>query len=129
MTQFSNGLILIIDTSEKKAFVALVEDGDVVGEKTWENSPDVGRYVLDVVGELLKEAEMELKDIDRIAVQAGPGRYYSSLRAGVTVANVLAYAVGADVVGLEKTSRGDLIHEASVAKPEKMVLPRYACRP
>lgn len=129
MTQFSNGLVLLIDTSSEEVFVALVRGGDVVGERTWENSPDVGRRVLSVVDELLKEADLKLKDVGRVAVQVGPGRYYSSLRAGVTVANMLAYAVGAGVVRLTGVDRGDLIHDASVAKPEKMVLPRYACRP
>lgn len=116
---------MIINTSDEKVSVALIRDGEVLDEKTWENSPDVGRYVLDVVSELLRGAEAELKDIDKIAVQVGPGRCYSSLRAGVTVANMLAYALGADVVGLTGINRDDLIDEASVAKREKMVLPRY----
>ena len=64
-------LVLIIDTSGEKAFVALVRDGDVVGERTWEVSWDAGRQVLNVVDELLEGAGLKLEEIDRIGVGGG----------------------------------------------------------
>jgi len=118
-------LVLVIDTSGEKAFVALVRDGDVVGERTWEVSWDAGRQVLNVVDELLEGAGLKLEEIDRIGVGAGPGRHYSALRAGVTVANLLAYASGAEMVQLTSLDKSGLVSEACVAKPVKAVLPRY----
>lgn len=100
MTQFLNNLVLIIDTFGEKAFVALVRGDEVLGERTWQSSPDVGRYVLNAVDELLKEAGLKLEEIGRVAVQAGSGQHYSALRAGVVVAQMLAYVVGAEVVEL-----------------------------
>ena len=119
-------LVLIIDTSGEKAFVALVRDGDVVGERTWEVSWDAGRQVLNVVDELLEGAGLKLEEIDRIGVGAGPGRHYSALRAGVTVGSILAYAVGAEMTQLTSSDKSGLVSEAGAAKPVKALRPKYA---
>lgn len=129
MTKFSNNLILVIDTSGEKAFVALIREGDVVGERTWEASWDAGRRVLEVVDELLEEAGLKLEEIDRIGVGVRPGRHYSALRAGVTVANLLAYAGGVEMFQLTSSDKSALVREACVAKPVKVVLPKYAYKP
>ncbi len=126
MTEFSNDLILVIDTSGEKAFVALVRGGDVVGERTWESSPDVGRRALNVVDELLKGAGLKLEDVGRVGVGVGPGRYYSALRAGVTVGSILAYAAGAEMIQLTSSDKSGLVSEACAAKPVKAVLSKYA---
>lgn len=119
-------VVLIVDTSGEKAFVALVRDSNIVVERAWTSSPDAGRRVLEVVDELLEEAGLKLEEIDRIGVGAGPGRHYSALRAGVTVADLLAYANGAEIVQLTSSDRSGLICEACVAKPVKAVLLKYA---
>jgi tRNA A37 threonylcarbamoyladenosine modification protein TsaB len=54
--------------------------------------------VLLSIAALLSEQELGPKDIDRIAVHAGPARRTSALRAGVTVANLLASSAGISLV-------------------------------
>ncbi len=91
---------LIIDTSGDQLRVVLADEGRVLGQKRWRSSPETGRLVLAATETLLSKAGVAAGDINRVAVHAGPGRYGSSLRAGVVAAQMLACAWGVDLVPL-----------------------------
>ncbi len=87
-------LILAFDTATDVATVALLRDGDVLGER-------VSRAVrvLKDAEELLNEAGIESDDVEGIAVGTGPGSY-TGLRMGLVTARTLSVALGVPVAGV-----------------------------
>jgi tRNA threonylcarbamoyladenosine biosynthesis protein TsaB len=87
-------LILAFDTATEVATVALVRDGDVLGER-------VSRAVrvLRDVEELLEEAGLTADDLDAIAVGTGPGSY-TGLRMGLVTARTLNVSLAVPVAGV-----------------------------
>jgi tRNA threonylcarbamoyladenosine biosynthesis protein TsaB len=87
-------LILALDTATEAATVAVVRDGEVLGER----ETTAGR-VLVALEELLTEAAIAPREAERIVVGRGPGRY-TSLRMGLVTARALAFSVGAELIGV-----------------------------
>ncbi len=117
--------ILLMSTAQPQALVALARDNVVVAEKSWTNTPALGRELLQVIDALLKEQTMPWSDIDRIGVHGGPG-HYSALRHGVVTAAMLAYAHQMELVPVtgESTS-ANLLQQALVATPVAVIKPHY----
>jgi tRNA threonylcarbamoyladenosine biosynthesis protein TsaB len=87
-------LVLAFDTATDAASVALVRDGEVLGER---GSRAVG--ILQDADDLLRDSELGPEDIEGIAVGTGPGSY-TGLRMGLVTARTLAFALGAHVAGV-----------------------------
>ena len=81
-------LILNIDTATSVCSVALAKEGQILGIK--ENTEGLNHSVLlgTFIDELLKEFNMEVKQLDAIAVSMGPGSY-TGLRIGVSMVKFL----------------------------------------
>jgi tRNA threonylcarbamoyladenosine biosynthesis protein TsaB len=96
-------LTLAFDTATGAATVALVRDADVIGERTGRASE-----VLAEADELLLEAEVEVGDLDLLAVGVGPGSF-TGVRIGLAAARGVGLAVDVPVAGvstLEALSAG-----------------------
>jgi tRNA threonylcarbamoyladenosine biosynthesis protein TsaB len=87
-------LTLAFDTATDDTTVALVRDGELLGER---RSRAV--RILEDADALLSEAGLAQTDLDRIAVGTGPGSY-TGLRMGLVTARALAFALGAPVAGV-----------------------------
>lgn len=87
-------LILAFDTATDAATVALVQDGDVLGERR-----SRAARILKDIEELLAEARLEADDVDAIAVGTGPGSY-TGLRMGLVTARTLAVSLNVPVAGV-----------------------------
>ncbi len=87
-------LILAFDTATDAATVALVQDGDVLGERR-----SRAARILKDIEELLAEAGLEADDVDAIAVGTGPGSY-TGLRMGLVTARTLAVSLNVPVAGV-----------------------------
>lgn len=87
-------LVLAFDTATEAATVALVRDGEVLGECL-----SAAARLLGDVDALLAGAGAGPGDVDRIVVGRGPGRY-TSLRIGLVTARTLSFALGAPVAGV-----------------------------
>jgi tRNA threonylcarbamoyladenosine biosynthesis protein TsaB len=87
-------LVLAFDTATEAATVALVRDGEVLGERA-----SRAVRVLGDVDELLAAAGVAADDVDGIAVGTGPGSY-TGLRMGLVTARTLAIALGVPVAGV-----------------------------
>lgn len=91
-------MILTIDTKDQKVVrVSLKKDRKVV--KSLSKSREYGSQVLlPLIMKLLKTSNCELKTLQRIEVETGPGSF-TGLRVGVSVANALGFALGITVNG------------------------------
>ena len=87
-------LVLAFDTATDVATSALVQDGELVGERA-----SRAVRILEDVDSLLAEAALEREAIDGIVVGTGPGSY-TGLRMGLVTARALAVALDAPVAGV-----------------------------
>ena len=87
-------LILAFDTATDVATSALVDDGEVLGERTSRPST-----LLEDVDALLRQASARPVDIDALVVGTGPGSF-TSTRIGLAVARGLALSLGIDGAGV-----------------------------
>src|SRR5438132_1584871 len=90
----SSVLILAFDTATSVATSALVRDGDVLGERA---STPV--RVLEDVDALLRDAGVEPRELDALAVGIGPGSF-TGVRLGLAAARGLALALDLQVAGV-----------------------------
>jgi tRNA threonylcarbamoyladenosine biosynthesis protein TsaB len=87
-------LTLAFDTATDVATSALLEDGDVLGERT-------GRpqNLLEGVDALLADADAKPEELRRLVVGTGPGSF-TGLRMGLAAGRALALALGVEVAGV-----------------------------
>ena len=87
-------LTLAFDTATNVATSALLEDGNLLGERT--GTP--GRLLEDVDA-LLAGVDAEPRELEHIVVGTGPGSF-TSLRMGLAASRALAFALDAQVAGV-----------------------------
>jgi tRNA threonylcarbamoyladenosine biosynthesis protein TsaB len=87
-------LTLAFDTATNVATSALLEDGNVLGERR-----GVPGRLLEDVDALLRDADADPKELGRIVVGTGPGSF-TSLRMGLAATRTLALALDAKVAGV-----------------------------
>jgi tRNA threonylcarbamoyladenosine biosynthesis protein TsaB len=87
-------LILAFDTATDVATSALVDDGEVLGERS-----SRAATVLEDIDALLRQASAQTRDIGALAVGTGPGSF-TGVRVGLATARGLALALGVPVAGV-----------------------------
>jgi tRNA threonylcarbamoyladenosine biosynthesis protein TsaB len=87
-------LILAFDTATSVATSALVDDGEVVAERT-----SIPVRLLEDVDALLRQAGTKATALEGVAVGTGPGSF-TSLRMGLSAARGLALALQIPVAGV-----------------------------
>ncbi len=80
---------LILDSSTKILYVALVKDNNILFEKYIEGKNDHAKNIVFTVDEALKASGIDSFKLDRIIVGYGPGSY-TGVRMAVTVAKMMA---------------------------------------
>ena len=85
-------LILNIDTASENAHVSLAKDGQVLHKLSSDSQKEHASFLQIAIQQLTKVANINLKDIDAVAVIAGPGSY-TGLRVGMASAKGLCYAL------------------------------------
>jgi len=96
-------LTLAFDTATEKATSALVDDGEVLGERV-----SRAATLLEDVDALLRQAGASPREVDALAVGVGPGSF-TGVRIGLAVARGLALALdlpGAGVSTLDALAAG-----------------------
>lgn len=91
--------VLGIETATDVCAVAILQDDAVLASASVFVPRSHATRLAPLVEQLLAHARLEARDLDRIAVSAGPGSY-TGLRIGTSTARGLALAVGAHVVAV-----------------------------
>jgi tRNA threonylcarbamoyladenosine biosynthesis protein TsaB len=92
-------LVLGIDTSGYANAVGVVDGERVLADLTFEARNESLAKIMLHVDSVLREAGLDLKDIDGFGVGLGPGSW-TGIRIGVTVAKMLAYGTEKPVKGI-----------------------------
>ena len=91
--------LLAIESSGMSAGCAYLEDGRLISEYYMNSRLTHSVTLLPMVSEMQKTAGFELKDLDAIAVSAGPGSF-TGLRIGAAAAKGLGLALEIPIVGV-----------------------------
>ena len=84
--------VLAIDSSGLTATVAVVEDDRTIAEYTTNFKKTHSQTLLPMIDEMMKMIEMDVSDVDAIAVAGGPGSF-TGLRIGSATAKGLGLAL------------------------------------
>jgi len=91
--------ILAIESSAKAASVALVEDGRLIAQNMQHAGLTQSKVLLPMIHSLLHCLDMQVGDVDKIAVARGPGSF-TGIRVGVATAKGLAMGADKPLVGV-----------------------------
>ena len=82
---------LFLDTSSKLLTVILVNNNEVIYNKSIETKNDHTSYAVPMIDEALKINNLKTRDINKIYIVNGPGSF-TGTRIGVTIGKTLAYS-------------------------------------
>jgi tRNA threonylcarbamoyladenosine biosynthesis protein TsaB len=85
-------MILLIDTSQEKGFVGLAREGKVIQGEENAVSKEHASWLHQALGRILAAAGCSIREIQAVAVVAGPGSY-TGLRVGMAAAKGFCYAI------------------------------------
>ena len=92
-------LILSIETATKVCSVALHRKGVLIGSQELFLEKSHATHLAVMIKQLLSNCQVEMKDLDAVAVSKGPGSY-TGLRIGVATAKGLCYALEVPLIGV-----------------------------
>ena len=93
-------IILQIETATKSCSVALAKNGIVLFKKELNEQSVHASAITIFIDEVVKDAKIDYKKIDAIAVSKGPGSY-TGLRIGVSTAKGLCYALDKPLISID----------------------------
>ncbi len=82
--------ILAIDTATKVASVAVLENENVLAEKSILSNQNHSEVLLSLIQEVLKDANLTINDIEEYAISNGPGSF-TGLRVSAATIKAFAY--------------------------------------
>jgi tRNA threonylcarbamoyladenosine biosynthesis protein TsaB len=94
-------ITLGIDTCEARGSVAVLRDGAPVSLQKHESAEDYSSWLLPAVERSLSTAGATLREVDLLAVAAGPGSF-TGVRVGLTTVKAWAELFGIEVVGVSR---------------------------
>lgn len=98
---------LTIDTTNNQQVKVALDNDQLVARA----GPETPQQVINLVDELLTKHQVGMAEIKTIKVETGPGSF-TGLRVGITIANVLGWALGVPVNGQR-------------ISPRAIITPRY----
>lgn len=92
-------IILNIDTAVETASVCLSDDAEVIRQAINENQKDHAAWLHTAIGNLINDAQLQLNDINAVAISIGPGSY-TGLRIGLAAAKGFCYALNIPLIAI-----------------------------
>lgn len=110
--------LVAIETATRVCSVALWMDGDVVVEAALNRPRAHAENLVPLIGDVLRYGGIASRDVDAVAVSAGPGSY-TGLRIGASTAKGLIAAVDAELVAVPSlealaSAAADVISEPDI---------------
>ncbi len=93
--------VLGIESTEARGGVAIVEDGRLVLEVLLPEDRAHGRLLVPLARAALERAGWKVPDLDRVAVDRGPGSY-TGIRIGIAIAKTLSLSLDVPAAGLDR---------------------------
>jgi len=109
--------ILNIETSTTVCSVSLSKNGELLSLKEINNGYTHAENLHAFIEEAVKEASIQLKDLNAIAISKGPGSY-TGLRIGVSAAKGLAYSLNIPLIGIDTL---ELMTNSALTKESNVV--------
>lgn len=119
-------LILNIDTAQEQAGVFLARNGQLIGSSFHERFHDHASWIHTAISELTVGCGTTLKDLQAVAVTAGPGSY-TGLRIGMSTAKGLCYALDIPLI-VESTLKVMAAAVCDAAEPNDLICPMIDAR-
>ncbi|MGM8365676.1 tRNA (adenosine(37)-N6)-threonylcarbamoyltransferase complex dimerization subunit type 1 TsaB [Virgibacillus sp. W0181] len=91
--------ILAIDTSNYVLGVAVLQNGEVMGEFCTNVKKNHSIRLMPAIATLMNQLDMSPEELDKIIVANGPGSY-TGVRIGVTTAKTMAWSLNIPIVGV-----------------------------
>lgn len=91
--------LLALETSELCGSVAAFDGEQLLRSVDLDRGQRSARALVPTIVELWREVGWKSTDVELVAVGVGPGSF-TGLRVGITAAKTIAYAVGAEVMGI-----------------------------
>ncbi len=92
--------VLALETTERIGSVALAYQGNLLAETRLPGDLRSAQSLAPAIQQSLGQVGWTPQDVELVAVTAGPGSF-TGLRIGIATAKVFAYAVGAEVLGVD----------------------------
>lgn len=94
-------ILLALDTCDSRGSIALRRDDDVLETLTHDGPSDYSSWLLPAADEVLRAAELSLKDVDVFAAAAGPGSF-TGVRIGLTTVKAWSEAYGKPIASVSR---------------------------
>ncbi|HZJ83667.1 MAG TPA: tRNA (adenosine(37)-N6)-threonylcarbamoyltransferase complex dimerization subunit type 1 TsaB [Clostridia bacterium] len=91
--------VLAIESSGMVAAVAIASEEKLIGEFLLDHRKTHSQQLMPLIEQLLNNLDMELGDMDLLAVSEGPGSF-TGLRIGISTVKGLAQALNKEVIGI-----------------------------
>lgn len=91
--------ILYLDTSSSFLYASILEDDKIILQVKEKLGNNLSVYTLPKIEEMLKEANIDINDIEKIIAVNGPGSF-TGIRIGLTIAKILAWARNIPIIPL-----------------------------
>jgi tRNA A37 threonylcarbamoyladenosine modification protein TsaB len=75
-----------------------MRDGEIVAEKSWAESRDLGRQLFEGIKTLLSENNLNPEDVTDFRLETGVSDNFTSVKIAETVARVYTWAVSREVI-------------------------------
>jgi tRNA threonylcarbamoyladenosine biosynthesis protein TsaB len=92
--------ILALETTDLSGSVAASDDSNLLQELELNPKQRSAQSLAPAICSLLEQVGWKPAEVQLVAVTVGPGSF-TGLRVGVTTAKIFAYAVGADILGID----------------------------
>jgi tRNA threonylcarbamoyladenosine biosynthesis protein TsaB len=112
--------ILALETIAFTGTLALLEDDQVIAERSLPEEQRSAQSLAPAIEALLSDATWDIGSLGLIAVAEGPGSF-TGLRVGITTAKGLAYAIQAEVLSIDTLEV--IAAQATEASPGAMIYP------
>jgi len=91
--------ILSIDTSSPICTVAILEDNKLINEISLNNGLTHSETLMPIIEQILKEANLKIKDIDLLVCDKGPGSF-TGIRIGIATVKAFTDSLNIPAIGI-----------------------------